>query len=131
MMKFKGIVASLMAALLLGAFMVAPVTASAQSASQIKHRQKTKNDWRNLGYAGAALGLYGALKGDSTLTFVGAAGALYSASRYEQDRKSQGRLQRQRAAIFRRGSFTRNGHRYVRKTTYRNGKKYYYFRRVS
>lgn len=130
-MKFKGIVACLLAVLMLGTFMVVPVTASAQTRTQVKHRQKTKNDWRNLGYAGAAMGVYGALKGDSTLTFLGAAGALYSANRYEHDRKSQGRMERQRAAMFRRGSFTRNGHRYVRRTTYRNGKKYYYFRRVS
>ncbi len=51
--------------------------------------QKTKNDWRNLGAGAAAVGIYGALKGDKTLTGVGVAGAGYSAYRYEQDRKHQ------------------------------------------
>ena len=105
--------------------------ASAQSASQLKHRQQQKNTWRNIGIASGAAGLLGLLKGDSTLTFVGASGALYSAYRYEQDRKSQSKMQRARAEMFRRQSFTRDGHRYVRKTTYKHRKKYYYFQRVS
>lgn len=130
MIKLKGIIASLMAMFMFGSFILAPVTADAQTSTQLKRRQQKKNEWRNLGYAGAALGIYGALKGDSTLTFVGTTGALYSAYRYEQDRKSQGKMERQRAAIFRRGYYYRNGHKYVKKTTWRNGKKYYYFKRA-
>jgi hypothetical protein len=130
-MKFKTQLGSLLVAAAMGLTFAAPATAHSQSINDlIKHRQKTKNDWRNLAYAGAGVGLWGLLKHDSTLTFVGAAGALYSAYRYEQDRKSQSKLNRARAAMFSRGSFTRNGVRYTRRTTYKNGKKYYYFARA-
>ena len=98
-----------------------------QSSADLKHRQKTKNDWRNAATAAGAIGAYGLLKGDGTLAFAGTAGALYSANRYEQDRKSQSKMQRQRAEIFRRGYYYRNGHKYVKKTVYKNGKKYYRF----
>ena len=97
---------------------------------QTSHRQKTKNDWRNLGYLSGAAGLLGLLKGDRTLMFVGAAGAFYSLTRYEQDRKSQSRTNRARAAMFGKKSFTRDGVKYVRHMTTRNGKKYYYFARA-
>ena len=107
-----------------GAFTIAP----AYSASpQTSHRQKTKNDWRNLSYLAGAAGIYGLLKGDKTLFFVGAAGALYSANRYEQDRKSQNKTNRARASMFSKTSFTRDGVRYVRHSKMKNGKKYYYF----
>ncbi len=94
---------------------------------QTSHRQKTKNDWRNLSYLSGAAGLLGLLKGDNTLFFIGTAGALYSANRYEQDRKSQNKTKRARAAMFSKRSFTRDGVRYVRHTTHKNGKKCYYF----
>ncbi|MEA2552260.1 MAG: hypothetical protein QOJ65_436 [Fimbriimonadaceae bacterium] len=129
-MKFKGLITSLLAVMLMASFMATPVVASAQTATQLKHRQKTKNDWRNLAYAGAGLGIYGALKHDNTLTFLGTAGAIYSATRYEQDRKSHSRMRRNRAAVFSRGYFYRNGKKYVRKTSYKNGRKYYYFKRA-
>ncbi|MCC7229081.1 MAG: hypothetical protein IT203_01720 [Fimbriimonadaceae bacterium] len=96
----------------------------------INRRQDKKNEWRNIAIASGAVGILGLLNHDSTLTFVGTAGALYSAYRYEQDRKSQSKLNRTRAAYFSRGSFTRNGKRYVRKTTWKRGKKYYYFARA-
>lgn len=127
-MKLKGLIAGLMALLMVGGFLAAPSTASAQS-SYYRHRQATKNQWRNAAYAGAGLGLLGVLNHDSTLTFLGAAGALYSANRYEQDRRSQSRMDRARAYYFSRGSFYRNGHMYRRHTTYRHGQKYYYFSR--
>lgn len=100
-----------------------PLIASAQDTQ----RQKTKNEWRNLGIGSAAVGVWGLLKHDNTLTFLGAAGALYSANRYEQDRKSQSKTQRARAAMFAKGYYYRNGHKYVRKTVYKNGHKYYRF----
>jgi hypothetical protein len=110
-------------------FAAAPMTANAQSA--YKHRQETKNTWRNLAIGSGVVGLLGLLKGDSTLVFAGAAGALYSANRYEQDRKSQSRMNQARYQMFSRSSYTRNGHRYVRKTVWRNGQKYYQFVRVN
>jgi hypothetical protein len=128
-MKLKGIFAGLLALLMIGAMLGAPSVAAAQSRAS-RHRQKSKNEWRNAAYAGAGLGLLGLLNHDSTLTFVGAAGAIYSADRYEHDRKSQSRTDRARAAMFTRRSFVRNGHTYRRYTTYKKGKKYYYFKKV-
>jgi hypothetical protein len=127
-MKLKGLIAGMMAVILAAGFLAAPSSASAQSYAS-RHRQKTKNEWRNAAYAGAGLGLLGLLNHDSTLTFLGTAGAIYSANRYEQDRKSQSRIDRARAYYFSRGYYTRNGHTYRRHTTYRHGKKYYYFAR--
>src|SRR5437868_8769233 len=124
-MKSKALLAGLMAVSMVGGMVATPNIAMAQS-SESRHRQHTKNDWRNAAYLGAGLGLLGALNHDSTLTFVGAAGALYSANRYEQDRKSQSKIDRARARIFALHSFTRNGHEYRRYTTYRHGKRYYY-----
>jgi hypothetical protein len=130
-MKARSISATLLAAVALGGAIAPAVPVDAQSLSQqSKRRQEKKNEWRNIGIGSAAIGLLGLLKGDSTLTFAGAAGALYSANRYEQDRKSQSRTDRARAAMFQRRSYTRNGVRYVRKTVYKNGKRYYQFVRA-
>ena len=52
-------------------------------------RQKNKNLWRNATIASGAVALYGLAKHKDTLTIAGAAGALYSAKRYEDDRHSQ------------------------------------------
>jgi len=52
-------------------------------------QQKNKNQWRNLGIAGAAIAGYGLLNHNTTATVLGAAGAAYSANRYEHDRQSQ------------------------------------------
>ncbi|MBI1755766.1 MAG: hypothetical protein HYR64_01500 [Fimbriimonas ginsengisoli] len=120
----------IVAVLAMAAGSLIPASAEAQTRSSITNRQKTKNDWRNVAYAGAGLGVYGLLKGDPMFTFVGAAGALYAADRYEHDRKSQAKMERSRAAMFRRGYFYRNGHKYVKRTTKRNGHKYYYFVRT-
>ena len=111
---------------LLAATALAPLSASAQD-----HRQKTKNDWRNIGIGSAALGAVGLLKGDSFLTLAGAAGAAYSASRYEHDRKSQKADERKRAEMFRKGYYYSNGHKYVKRTYWRHGHKYYKFVRQS
>lgn len=96
-----------------------------------RKRQETKNEWRNIAIGSGIVGLLGLVKNDGTLTFVGTAGALYTAWRYEQDRKSQNRQRRARAQIFSRRSFVRDGHRYERRTVVKNGKKYYQFCRVS
>lgn len=125
-MDLKALASKAVAFVAIGSFVIAPSAALAQ-----KHRQETKNQWRNLAIGSGAVGLLGLLKGDGTLTFLGAAGALYSANRYEQDRKSQSREQHARYLMFHRGSFTRNGHRYVKKTVWKNHHKYYQFVRVS
>lgn len=93
-------------------------------------RQQTKNEWRNLAIAAGALGVLGLLQNDSRLVFAGAAGALYSAYRYEQDRKSQSKIDRARAYYFSQPSFYRDGKRYVRRTVVKDGKKYYQFVRA-
>lgn len=104
--------------------------AEAQTQAQ-KNRQKHKNDWRNLSIGSGAIALLGLLKGDSTITFLGAAGSLYSLHRYEQDRKSQSKADRARYELFKKGSYTRDGQRYVRKTKWVKGKKHYYFAKVN
>ena len=90
-------------------------------------RQQTKNQWRNIAIGAGAVGLLGLLNGDKTLTFGGAAGALYSLHRYEQDRKSQNSLDRTRSRYFDRDHFYRDGARYDRRTVTRNGQRYYQF----
>jgi len=67
----------------LAATVAAPVLADPAS------QQKNKNNWRNLGIAGAAIAGYGLLNHNNTATVLGAAGAAYSANRYEKDRHSQ------------------------------------------
>lgn len=119
---------NLVALVALGTMAGAPVAAHAQS--QYHHRQETKNTWRNLAIASGVAGLLGLVTHDSTLTFAGAAGALYSAYRYEQDRKSQSKMAHARYELFRRGSYKRNGHRYKRRTVYKHGHKYYQFVRA-
>jgi len=73
--------------------------------------------------------LLGLLKHDKTLIFAGSAGALYSLYRYEQDRKSQSRIDRLRADYFSRPYFVRDGHRYDRRIMIHNGQRYYQFHR--
>jgi hypothetical protein len=94
------------------------------------HRQSTKNQWRNLGIAGGAVGVAGLLTGNRTLTALGLGGGLYSAYRYEQDRRSQNRLDRNRYELFRRRSFDYGGHRYERRERFRDGQRHYYFSRI-
>jgi len=122
MMKRRGIYLSLLASAVISGGILAPA-----GAQEYAHRQKTKNEWRNIAIGSGALGVLGLLKHDSTLTFAGAAGALYSANRYEQDRRSQSRIGRARAAYFSNDHFYRDGQRYTRKTVRRNGKTYYQF----
>jgi hypothetical protein len=88
-------------AVMMCTMVAAPITANAQSSSY-RHRQQTKNTWRNLGYAGGALGVYGLLKGDRNLAILGLGGGAYSAWRYEQDRKSQRRMRDRALRFYRR-----------------------------
>lgn len=73
---------------------VLPQAALAQTKAQ--DTQKQKNNWRNIGGAAAAVAGYGLLKGNTTATLLGAAGAAYSAKRYEDERKTQDHLKRER-----------------------------------
>ncbi|HRK21052.1 MAG TPA: hypothetical protein PLX06_04560 [Fimbriimonadaceae bacterium] len=122
----KGLIASLLTVSLAAPLALIPADADAQKSSY-EQRQKTKNEWRNIAIGSGLVALFGLVKDDPTLTFAGSAGALYSAWRYEEDRKSQNSMRRARAELFSRSSFTRNGTKYVRHTKYKGGKKYYYF----
>lgn len=93
---------------------VLPGTALAEKTTAQK-RQQHKNDWRNLAGAGAAVAGYGLLKGNKTATVLGAAGAAYSAKRYEDERKHQDAAKRARARYHRSGGdYVRHGHKYYR-----------------
>jgi hypothetical protein len=99
-----------------------------QTAAQLSaQRQKTKNEWRNIALVSGAVAILGLLKKDNTLTFAGAAGALYSTYRYEQDRKSQNAVDRARATYFSRPYFVRDGQRFDRRTLTKGGTTYYQF----
>lgn len=87
--------ASLAACTLIAASVIATSTAHAQSWRwhAASHRQETKNTWRNLAIGSGVLGVIGLLNNDGTLALLGSAGAGYSAWRYEQDRRSQNRIE--------------------------------------
>ncbi len=128
-MKVQKMTAVLIAASVLVGSLIAPIASTAKQSSeeQSHRRQKTKNDWRNIAIGSGAATLFGILKHDNTITFAGAAGTLYSLDRYEKDRRSQSRTDHARAQAFGKTSFYRNGHRYVRKSVKRDGKRYYQF----
>lgn len=94
-------------------------TAALSPAALADSRQKNKNDWRNLAGAGAAVAGYGLLKHNKTATIVGAAGAAYSAHRYEQDRHSQSQQSAARKRYYRTHS-NRSYHRSTRSRYYRS-----------
>jgi hypothetical protein len=130
-MTFRNFATTLVLASSLGGLVLAPVSANAQSLRDVlQHRQHTKNDWRNLATLGGGVAAIGLLTHDNLLTGLGIAGGLYSLSRYESDRKSQGKLQRRRAAYFSHTTITRNGHRYKRVIVTRSGHKYYAYKRA-
>jgi hypothetical protein len=134
MMNLRSVLTNIVAVTAVGGFVAAPALAPAQSLRDLERlvnrRQDKKNEWRNIAIGSGALGILGLLKKDNTLFFAGTAGALYSAYRYEQDRKSQSKLSRARASYFSRPYFYRDGVRYNRKTVMKNGKKYYRFVRA-
>ena len=121
---------NVLAAIAMAGILAAPISATAQSQAEINRRAQKKNEWKNLGLASGAVALIGLLTKKDTLILIGAAGALYSADRYEKDRKSQSKMERARAAAVNRGWITHNGKKYVRRTVYKNGKKYYKFVRA-
>ena len=125
---------------LLGAAIAAPLGARAQTVTHwvdrqldkgkhSQHQQTNKNNWRNLGYAGAGVAGVGLLTHSPLLMGVGVAGGLYSAYRYEQDRKSQSATDRKRYAFFSQKTRTIDGHRYHRVTVTRSGHQYYAYKR--
>jgi len=95
----------------------APIIARADDSSKV---QKQKNDWRNLGIGGGAVAVHGLLNHNSTETLLGAAGAAYSAKRYEDSRKRQSENNRNRSYYHRRGTYTSGSKKYY---TY-NGRRY-------
>jgi len=101
---------------------LAPATGFASQAS----RQKNKNLWRNLAIGSGVVAGYGLLHHDTTTTVIGAAGAGYSAYRYEQDRKSQSAAARARARYYERHHL-RYHRRYTPTTYTRNGRRYYHY----
>ncbi|WP_309722268.1 hypothetical protein [Armatimonas sp.] len=115
--------------LLGGALAALALLGAAPSSALAQNRQKTKNDWRNLSIISGGLAAFGLIKNDPTLSFVGAAGALYSVDRYEKDRKSQDKGARARARLFSKPYIIRDGQRYYRRTMVDKGKKYYQFER--
>lgn len=125
-MRRTTILSALLAAAVLCASIAAPLAANAQSSAS-HHRQKSKNTWRNVAIGSGAVGIYGLLSHNSTLAILGGAGTLYSLDRYEHDRKSQSRIDHDRAALYGRSSFTHNGHTYHRRLVTKNGHKYYQF----
>ena len=128
-MKTNRVFASLIGAAVMGSTILACVPASAQSSLDraSHHRQKKKNEWRNIGIGSAALGVAGFATHNNALGFAGLAGAGYSAHRYEQDRKSQSQLDRLRASYFSRPYFVRDGARFDRRLVTKNGTQYYQF----
>lgn len=92
-------------------------------------RRDTKNEWRDLGAVSGAVGVYGLLSGNRTLAALGLGGGLYSAYRYEEDRRSDNRYDRDRYELFRRPSFDYQGHHYTRHERSRDGQRYYSFSR--
>ncbi len=97
---------------------------------QSDRRQQTKNEWRNIAYGAGAVAILGLLQKDNRLVFGGAAGALYSLLRYEQDRKSQSSMNRAVANYFGNDHFDRDGVRYDRRLVNQNGQSYYQFVRA-
>jgi uncharacterized protein YcfJ len=98
-------------AALFAAMALSPIAAYADG----KSTQKNKNQWRNLGAGAAAVAGYGLLKGNSTATLLGAAGAAYSANRYEQERKSQDQAKRAHQRYYHNGgNYVHNGRKYYR-----------------
>ena len=98
--------------------------------SSSSRRSQKQDEWKKIGIASAAASLLGLLTKNGTVTTLGAAGALYSAYRYEEDRKSSKRQDRERARLYSKKYVTIDGHRYKRKTVKKQGKTYYQFVRI-
>jgi hypothetical protein len=85
------------------------------------------NEWGAIGAIAGGAAIIGALDDDPTLFFTGAAGALYSAYRYNEDLHSSDRVARLRASYFSRPYFYRGGVRYDRTEFNNGGQRYYQF----
>jgi hypothetical protein len=109
------------------AFMASAILVPVAANAQDYRREQTANEWRNIAVISGALGFLGALNHDDTLTFAGAAGALYSSYRFNEDIKSLDRYDRARAEYFNRDYFYRDGHRYERREVWQHGQRYYQF----
>lgn len=114
-MKMTHRLIALTALAVLGASAVSPTAVMAQGSQE---RQKKKNDWRNIAGGAAAVAGYGLLKGDKTATVVGAAGAAYSAKRYEEERHNQSK---RKSARQHRQNYTEGDRHYYRY----QGRRYY------
>lgn len=109
--------------------MLVPSVSMAQSRHDWNRREQTKNEWKNLGIGSAAVGLIGLLSKNNNLMWAGIAGTGYSAYRYEEDRKSQNSMRRQRAELYRHRVVYMDGHRYRRHDSWKHGVKYMRFER--
>ncbi len=96
------------------ALLASVATAAMSPAALADNRQKNKNGWRNLAGIGAAVAGYGLLRHDKTATIVGAAGAAYSANRYEKDRHSQSEANANRARYHARQRYHRRTGRFLK-----------------
>jgi len=84
------------------------LTALSPIAALADSTQTNKNTWRNLGIGAGVVALHGLSRGNTLETVLGAAGAAYSANRYEQDRKHQAQQSRNRSWYHR--SYTTYNH---------------------
>jgi hypothetical protein len=75
---------------------LAPLAANADST------QKNKNLWRNIAIGSGVVAAHGLIKHNGTEALIGAAGAAYSANRYEQDRHHQSQAAAARRARYHR-----------------------------
>ena len=92
-----------------------------------ENRRNQQNEWRTLAIGAGLIGVLGLVEHDNTLFFAGAAGALYSVYRLNEDRHSENRELRARAYYFDHPYFVRNGVLFRRQTVERDGHKYYRF----
>ena len=95
-----------------------------------QHRKSKQNEWKNIGIASGAAAILGLLGKNGTVATLGTVGALYSAYRYEEDRKSSKKEDRRRAELYSHRSINVDGHKYRRTTVKKNGKNYYQFVRA-
>jgi hypothetical protein len=90
----------------------------------VQASQQSKNMWRNLAIGAGVIAGHGLITHNGTETLLGAAGAAYSANRYEQDRHHQSQASD-------RARYYRSYHRYhtTRYYTTRNLRYHHYYHR--
>lgn len=130
-MKFSNAITKTVAMLGVSSLLLAsmPATSYAQS-RETKRREQKMDEWKKIGIGSGLLAIAGLLTKDGTLTFLGTGGALYSAYRYEEDRKSKNRTAQARYKAYSQRSVYHKGKKYNRKTKWKGGQKYYYFARA-